>query len=314
MSVERGSLNKNMNKRIGKVVLDYTYYDGKDVYNEGNDEENLILDVLREKRDIRKVLESDSRWPVLYQLSEDRKNIVLPMDLRANDEVLEIGAGMGAVTGALAQRTAHVDCIELSERRSLANAYRNEDHDNIHIYVGNYENVKLQKKYDVVTLIGVLEYAGFYIHTDGDSAKEMLNQIYRQMKSGGRLYIAIENRLGLKYFAGCNEDHLGAPFCGIEGYSSKQKVRTFSRSEIMMILQETGFSSLYFYYPYPDYKLPSVIYSDDVLSGDFLPVVENFDMPRIRVFDEKKALESMRNTEEIRVFANSFLIEAVKNG
>ena len=37
----------------------------------------------------------------------------------------------------------------------------------------------------------------------------------RHLKKGGRIVIAIENRLGLKYFAGCAEDHLGTYFSGI---------------------------------------------------------------------------------------------------
>ena len=50
------------------------------------------------------------------------------------------------------------------------------------------------------------------------------------MKKNGKLYIAIENRLGMKYFAGYNEDHIGKPFIGIEGYDNKNKVRTFTYS------------------------------------------------------------------------------------
>ena len=31
------------------------------------------------------------------------------------------------------------------------------------------------------------------------------------------------------------------------------------------MIKESGFHNTYFYYPYPDYKLPTVIYSQDVL-------------------------------------------------
>lgn len=304
--------NQLDNERIGGVLLDYTDYDGADVYNEGDDEEEFVLETLRTHKDPEEVLRRDNRWPVLYQLSPIRRTIVLPMDLHKTDSVLEIGAGMGAITGAMAQRCAQVDCVELSRRRCLANAYRNQQYDNIQILVGNFEKVHLEPGYDVVTLIGVLEYAGFYIHGAENPAKAMLRRIWELMKPGGRLYIAIENRLGMKYFAGCQEDHLGRPYIGIEGYTQADGVRTFSKGEITDLLTESGFGQLYFYYPYPDYKLPNVIYSDDMLCGEFLPEVVNMDAPRLRVFDERRAMESMKDTAEFAIFANSFLIEAVK--
>ena len=46
------------------------------------------------------------------------------MEIQDTDEVLEVGAGMGAITGALAAKAKKVDCIELSKRRSLVNAHR----------------------------------------------------------------------------------------------------------------------------------------------------------------------------------------------
>ncbi len=113
---------------IGKVKLDYTYYNPEYIYNEGDDVEELILKTVKKTTDYKeyeRVIEKDTRWPILYQLARQRENIIEPMDIKKTDHVLEIGAGMGAVTGAIARRCKKVDCIELSKRRSLANAYRN---------------------------------------------------------------------------------------------------------------------------------------------------------------------------------------------
>ncbi len=300
------------NELIGHILLDYTYYDGADVYNEGDDEESLVLETLRNHEDPEEVLRRNTRWPLLYQLSPIRRSIVLPMDLRKTDTALEIGAGMGAITGAVAERCGHVDCVDLSRRRCLANAYRNDHYDNIRIFVGNFEKIAFQPVYDVVTLIGVLEYAGYYAHGTDSPPQAMLIKIAALMKPGGRLYIAIENRLGMKYFAGCNEDHLGRPFCGVEGYSKADGIATFSKSEITDLLAKSGFAQPYFYYPYPDYKLPNVIYSDDIPYGEFVPTVVNMDAPRLHIFDERRAMNSLKGASEFSVFANSFLIEAVK--
>ena len=305
--------SNDMRRRIGGVELDYRFYDGQDTYNEGDEVEEKVLSVLKEGRDPWQVLKEDERWPILYQLSERRKAIVEPMAIDKTCDVLEIGAGMGPVTAALASRCAHVDCVELSERRALANAWRNRACDNICIYVGNFERIELERQYDVITLIGVLEYAGSYLHGEGDPFAAMLRRASSLLRENGRLYVAIENKLGMKYFAGCREDHLGRMFAGICGYEDGG-VRTFTRSELDRLLLANGFGRTYFYYPYPDYKLPQQIFSDDYLPTALdLPTCGiSYDMPRQVLFREVEALRSLAGTEEMKIFSNSFLVEAVK--
>ena len=95
-----------MRKQIGKVVLDYTYYAGEDLYSDG-DIEDVLLDIV--KKGIQdEVLYSDNRWPVLYHLSNIRENILEWYPLKKNADVLEIGSGCGAVTGLLSRKAKHV--------------------------------------------------------------------------------------------------------------------------------------------------------------------------------------------------------------
>lgn len=82
--------------------------------------------------------------------------------LKKDASVLEIGAGCGAVSGVLCRNAKHVTSVDLSKRRSLINANRNKEYDNLTIMVGNFNDVVLKEKYDYITLIGVLEYAGYY--------------------------------------------------------------------------------------------------------------------------------------------------------
>ena len=53
----------------------------------------------------------------------------------------------------------------------------------------------------------------------------------KHLAPGGKIVIAIENRLGLKYWAGCAEDHVGKYFEGLEGYHNTKGVRTYSKKE-----------------------------------------------------------------------------------
>ena len=73
-------------------------------------------------------------WPILYHFSYLRENIIrwLPMD--GSENVLEIGAGPGAITGALCEKGRQVTVIDLSKKRCLINAYRHKDCDNLHFW------------------------------------------------------------------------------------------------------------------------------------------------------------------------------------
>lgn len=298
-----------MQETVGKVKINYEFYTGEDLYSDG-DIENIILDMVKEDDSYRYTDKRFDNWAVLYHLSRQRENIVAPMDIKASDDVLEIGAGMGAVTGALAEKARKVTCIDLSKRRSLVNAYRHKDMDNIELIVGNFNDVKLSEKYDIITLIGVLEYAGYYV--DSLTADEdFLNKIKDMLAPEGKLYIAIENRLGMKYFAGYNEDHLAKPFVGIEGYGNS-KIKTYTYSELCKLLTKCGYKQIEFAFPFPDYKLPQVIYDEESLIKAEVDFSEryNFDAMATETFNQLTALKSLQGCEEIKYFANSFLVEA----
>lgn len=303
-----------MKEKIGNVTLNYDYYSGEDLYSEGDEAEENVLDIVKNTDDYYDEILKKSNWIIIYHLLKQRENIVEPMDISKNDEVLEIGAGMGAITGALARKGKKVDCIDLSKRRSMINAYRNKEYSNIEIFVGNFEDIKIEKKYNVVVLIGVLEYAQHYISSE-TPYDDFINRIAQCLKTNGKLYLAIENKLGLKYFAGCCEDHLGKPFVGIEEYNKEDNVKTFSKSQLESLILRNGFRSTYFYYPYPDYKLPEMIFSDDYLPTKEvnIPINSNYAMGRIRCFDENKVYKSLSGAEELKMLSNSFLVEAVRS-
>lgn len=114
------------------------------------------------------------------------------------------------MTGALCKKAKSVTCIELSRKRSLINANRHKDFDNLKILMGNFQDIEknLTEKYDYITLIGVFEYGEAYIQSSTPYV-DFLKIISRHLKPDGRIVLAIENRFGLKYWAGCTEDHFG---------------------------------------------------------------------------------------------------------
>lgn len=306
-----------MIKEIGKVKLNYRNYAGTDLYSDGAVEDELLEIVKNhEESEFSSIIAQKRNWEILYHLSHYRKNLIDWLPIGKSDSVLEIGAGCGALTGCFADKAGSVTCIELSEKRSMVNAYRNKDRDNIEILLGNFEDVErtLEKKYDFITLIGVLEFASAYISSERPY-EDLLKTAKKHLKPAGKLVIAIENKLGMKYWAGCKEDHTGLYFEGIEGYSKTNSVRTFSKHEFEELIRGAGFSEYTFYYPYPDYKLPTAIFSDAYLPGDGeLQInVVNFDNDRVVLFDEAKAFASVAREGLFPVFSNSYLV-SIRNG
>lgn len=303
-----------MVEKIGNVVLDFRHYPGQDFYSDGAIEDEL-LEISRKykKNEWNQVIADRCSWPILYHFSHIRQNITDWLPITKKDTVLEIGSGCGAITGNLAKKAKKVTCIELSRKRTLINANRNKEFDNIEILVGNFQDVEkdLDETYDYITLIGVFEYSAGYIGTESPYT-EMLKIISRHLKPNGKLVIAIENRLGMKYWSGCTEDHVGTYFEGIEGYPNTTSVKTFSRKEWDQLFEEVGIYNYQMYYPYPDYKFPMDIYSDEWLPkvGELKNNEYNFDRKRLKLFDETRTYNSVIMNDLYPVFSNSFLIIA----
>ena len=301
-----------MVEKIGKITLDYSHYPGEDFYCDGDIEQEL-LDIAKNfsASEFPRIIEEKKSWPVLYHLSELRENIVewLPMD--KSMKVLEVGSGCGAITGCLSRKAGEVTCIDLSKQRSLINAYRHTECDNVTIHVGNFQDIEpsLPCDYDYVCLIGVFEYGQSYIGGERPF-HDFFKIIKKHVKKGGKLVIAIENKFGLKYWAGCTEDHLGDYFAGIEGYPEGGYVRTFSKKGLERIFEECGETNYHFYYPYPDYKFMTTVYSDKRLPmvGELSNNHRNFDRERMHLFDEKNVFDGLIQDDMFPFYSNSFMV------
>ena len=302
-----------MKEKIGGALLNYEFYKGEDQYSDGDIEDD-ILQLLQQNNNVLDILKQDDRWPVLYHLSPVRQNIIEWYDMDENSEVLEIGAGCGAITGALCRKVRHVTCNDLSKRRSLINATRNRAYSNLEIIVGNFNDIELSKRFDYITLIGVLEYARYYTDSNNPFV-DFLKKINGYLKDDGKLLIAIENKYGLKYWAGAKEDHTGIMYDGLEGYvNTSSKAETFSKKKLESIIRAAGYSNIEFYYPMPDYKFPTQIFSDYNLPKDEDVNFErvSYDNSRVYSFDENLVYRGLINEGMFGFFANSFFVEVSK--
>jgi 2-polyprenyl-3-methyl-5-hydroxy-6-metoxy-1,4-benzoquinol methylase len=289
-----------------RLILDYVT--GQEQYSDGDVEED-ILTFVSSGKDLEDVVRQDNRWPVLYHLDSRRRNLLEWFPFEKDSTLLEVGAGCGALTGLFCENMKSVTAVELSAGRAKIIAARYPTKDNLTIYAGRFEDVPLEEKYDYVTLIGVLEYAGRY-RRGTDPYCDLLRQAASVLKSEGTLIVAIENQLGLKYWAGAPEDHSGKLFQGLEGYPGEDGLRTFGKEELTGMLVSSGFHDLDYYYPYPDYKMPDRLYSDRALPrrGEMGKAAPSYDQERFVLFDEGLACDSVLTNDMFPLMANSFLV------
>ncbi|WP_343349893.1 glycosyltransferase [Pseudomonas sediminis] len=239
-------------------------------YNDGDEIETRLGRIISEASDLSvlslELREHCSDWPSLYHLSSTRANILRPLHAQLRGaRVLEIGAGCGAITRYLGEAGAEVLALEGSLRRATIARSRTRNLENVVVVADRFAEFDTTERFDVITLIGVLEYANLF--TPGEApASSMLQRVRSLLKPGGQLVIAIENQLGLKYLAGAPEDHVGLPMYGVEDRYRREQAQTFGHAVLERTLKDSGYSGVSTLLPLPDYKFPTSILSERALA------------------------------------------------
>lgn len=298
--------------REPKPVFNTSFYKGEDLYSDG-DVENEVIKMIaaNSDTDYEEAISNNYSWPVFYHLTRIRQNLLNWYPFKEQSDVLEIGCGMGAITELLCKKCNSVTAVELSKRRATATYLRCREYDNLEIIVGNLNDIQFNKKYDYITLIGVLEYQNNFT-SSSNPFRDFLSKIKWLLKPNGKLIIAIENKYGLKYWCGAPEDHSGIPYDGINNYVYSNVARTFSKKQLERLVKSVGFSNTYFYYPLPDYKMPQVVYSEDYLPkngsiDNWIPYYEPNGNSMIS--DEEHIYGDLVDNDVFEFFANSFMVE-----
>lgn len=258
-------------------------------------------------------------WPLSYHLSPARASI-LSWIPRAKEHlrVLEVGAGCGAITSYLCRVPGiqHIVAVEGAPQRAELVRLRCRHAPHLEVVTANIEHYQPSEPFDVTLLIGVLEYAGRYIARP-DAAGYLIRLLCQWLAPDGKMVIAIENPLGHKYLAGYREDHYGIPFESVSGYPNYNGIRTFDKGLLQSKLQDAGLNEQFWFYPFPDYKMPEVILAErsfsepafDWLTLLNLPTVD-YSLRQRPLFNEREFLRMVARNAHPSAFMNSFLVIA----
>lgn len=259
-------------------------------------------------------------WPQRYHLSPSRANVIRALDLPSDATVLEIGAGCGAITRYLGETCATVDALEPTFERARVAARRTEELPGVTVHNAEVADLPAEPAYDVVVVVGVLEYVGGG-GRDERPYVEFLEALRRTLRPGGRLVLAIENELGVKYLAGAPEDHSNEVFHSVQGYPEDGPARTFSRQRLVELARTAGFTETDVLGAFPDYKLTRAVLAERLyaraprLAGE-LPDFPSPDWttPRPVMLDEAALWTELVDAGTGPDFANSFLLVAGTGG
>lgn len=329
------SINNIMRKQFSK----YKEYQGvffpasdKNVpefkYTDGEDFELEIEKIISNAQD-RSLFSSELvnaiwDWRSACHLSPVRANILRPLEDLCRGRVLELGSGCGIITRYLGELGGEVVALEASSHRASITRQRTADLENVTVVCDRIEDFDSAEKFDVVTMIGVLQYSRIFSHCGSRAELQLLKNAARQLKDDGVLVIAIQNKLGLKYFSGFPEPNVDVPFYGIEGQYGPETIIRFGLNELKDILGSVGLTANEVLFPLPDYHMPVSVLSSKGLDpkGPFtaLPLlIGTVGRDRARpdwippAFSLEQVWSSVHENGLAEDLANSFLIVAGKN-
>jgi SAM-dependent methyltransferase len=214
-----------------------------------------------------------SEYFILYNSSPDRAPWVEMLGGGPDSSVLDFGCGMGAVSMVLAERFGRVVSFDASLERAEFLSIRKEQQNKPTVLVVAWDGVGLppfqKESFDAAVLNGVLEWTPEAIRS-GDPMDVQVTVLERAMellKPGGRVYVAIENRFGMRYFFGDPDHHSNLRFVTLmprmlaDGYSwilkrKSYRVYTHSLRSYYRMFSRAGFSRVDAYEAYPRYMFP----------------------------------------------------------
>lgn len=280
--------------------------------------EDRVWEIVRAASDITsdstEMLKAAKGWSEQYHVHPARANILRALDLPSEAAVLEIGSGCGPITRYLGETGAQIDAVEPVLPRARVGRERTRDLNNVEVFCGNLEDVPADAAYDLVVVVGVLEYVA-HGSPEPEGYLDFLAACRMRLKPGGSLVLAIENKLGVKYLTGTGEDHSGRIFDSLEDYPRGTPARTFAPSALLDLVRASGFTPKLLSV-FPDYKHTRVVFDAERLAHAAPDLVENLPTfpsryagtRSLRLASESRVWKELARAGVAAHFANSLLV------
>lgn len=188
----------------------------------------------------------------------------------------------------------------------------NELEDGQNLQGSSVRNCRMHEEglYDIVIAADVLEYAR--------DATRLLLCIKSLLKPGGKLLIAVDNRLGIRYFCGDQDAFSGKNYDSIENYRhllswehEALEGRAYSKAELTGFLERAGFTNRRFFSVFPRISNPQLILAQDYEPNEALDirVFPEYNNPDTVFLLEEELYPSLMDNKMLHPMANGFFVE-----
>ncbi len=169
--------------------------------------------------------------------------------------------------------------------------------------------------YDIITAIDVISYA--------HNPAAMLRQARGLLRPEGRLLLAADNRLGIRYFCGDRDAFTWKTYDGIENYTHLQpwertamEGRSYAMSELEAFLEEAGFAHRRFYSVFPRLENPQLLLAHGYTPNEGLDIrlFPEYNSPETVFLLEEELYPSLLENGLLHAMANAFFVECPISG
>jgi len=171
------------------------------------------------------------------------------------------------------------------------------------------------KVFDMVVAVDVLEYA--------KNPGALLKGLRSLLRADGRLLLAADNRLGIRYFCGDQDFFTNKNYDSIENYRhllswerESAKGRAYAKAEIAGFLEEAGFTDHRFFSVFPRLSNPQLLLAEDYEPNEALDIriFPEYNSPDTVFLMEEELYPSLMENHLLHGMANGFFVECPVNG
>ncbi|MEK3682272.1 adenylyltransferase/cytidyltransferase family protein [Paenibacillus sp. FSL R10-2736] len=253
------------------------------------------------------VIRKDKRLEIARYLSDIPNGLFAWYPFESTSKVLVIGGFFGAFLTSICRRCENTVIVEKDGYRAHFLKKRMNNVKNLSVI--NSDVIQYRKESDQV-----FDYIIWAIDEGNDSLSEKDYEInFSAMKSllapKGKILAVIPNRMGIRFLCGERDIQSGLPFEGItDNHFSTYR---FSRNELLNFLENMQFDSIKLYYPFPDYRNPQLIYTDDNPPAE--DITERLKVylskNNERLLSEKNLYSILAQNNVLTSFSNYFIAE-----
>lgn len=267
---------------------------------------------------------------VIYMTSEQRKKdlpkaIIQWYDINKESRIASIVAKKGnsvLIAEALEERGLNVTRLvldvleEKGPERELPHAGQiTADWNNDEKTAWRADGAYMQNQYNIIVAVGIFEYA--------KDPAVLLECVRCLLKPDGKLLLAVDNRMGIRYFCGDQDFFTGKNFDSIENYGHlrawEQKGmegRAYAKAEIRRYLEKAGFLKNRFFSVFPRIENPQILLAEDYVPNEALDIriFPEYNNPDTVFLLEEELYHSLLENGLFHGMANGFFIECPLSG